>query len=295
MQYFTGMLAKSAGKDDLPGLERSGEWIAEPKLDGIRFLCHLADPPSLLSRGAKEDAPKYPFIDYGAWDERLADTILDGEMCVMEDPEAEWTSSLHAVQSINGADPELSRERCASMDVRFVVFDVLRIQGQDLSDYAYHIRRDALVSLFEQGFRLPRNFRLITATPNIEAMLAEITTKGGEGIMLKKVDAPYTIGRSSTWLKMKLVEKSEGTIVGSKPGKGRNENLIGSFIVRGVDSGEVFKGCVGAMPDVLRAELSDGCGGLKSEWLGRKVVVKYYPGGINALRHCQLIKLEGWK
>jgi DNA ligase-1 len=59
----------------------------------------------------------------------------------------------------------------------------------------------------------------------------EIESLGGEGMMLRKPDSPYTVGRSYDSLKVKTHEDTEATVIRHLPGSGRNAGRLGSLLV----------------------------------------------------------------
>ena len=61
--------------------------------------------------------------------------------------------------------------------------------------------------------------------------LAEIESKGGEGIMLRRPQSLYTVGRTHDLLKVKTFDDMEAIVVGHVPGKGKHEGRLGSLLV----------------------------------------------------------------
>jgi len=289
---FIGMYAEAGDVEKLDEYEKAGR-IAEAKLDGIRYILYITEDGEahLVSRNQLDNAKKYPFLDDEHIPVQLKDCIFDGEMVVQSDF-THWRNSLSGIQSINGSAVERARLLCHenSDEVRFVIFDVLRFQGRSTEEDPYTSRRALLAKLFMQE-TFPKWFRLAKKSEKIQELYDEVVAGGGEGIMVKDPDAPYMPSRGTAWLKIKHVEFSEGVIVASTPGDGRNKGLVGSVIVRGEESGKKFQGCFGSMTDVFRREITGEDGKIKKEWIGRRVRVKYYPGGVYALRHCQLVKV----
>jgi len=69
--------------------------------------------------------------------------------------------------------------------------------------------------------------------------LDDIAGQGGEGLMLHRQTAFYHSGRSDDLLKVKPFEDAEATVIGYKPGKGKNTGLMGAIKVR-IDNGKEF-------------------------------------------------------
>jgi len=289
---FEGMLAKAGDADLLDQYQQDG-FSVEPKFDGIRFLLYIKDGTveKLISRGMIDDAEKYPFLD-GVFNLQ-GETVFDGEMVVLKNS-CMWLNDLPALQSINGSLPEKARSRCQEHNVRFIIFDVLKYEDTDLRGSEYWVRKGILTNILDNRKELNFPKEIIftgDAFYNCKGFYNNIVSSGGEGVMLKHKNSLYKRGRFSTWLKIKHTETAIGQMVASTPGKGRNAGLVGSIIVVGTESGEKFKGCFGAMSDVMRKDFSDENGKLKKEWVGTRVLVRYYPGGVKALRHCTLVKI----
>jgi DNA ligase-1 len=79
----------------------------------------------------------------------------------------------------------------------------------------------------------------IESKEQLKQFMKTILDNQGEGVMLRKPGSFYEGKRSSTLLKLKLTEDLECTIVGYKPGKGKYENLLGSFICK-IENGTEF-------------------------------------------------------
>lgn len=289
---FIGMFAEGGDVERLSEYE-SRRLVAEPKLDGIRFILYINKDGEthLISRNNLDNARKYPFLDKERIPMRLYDSIFDGEMVIQQDY-ASWANSLSGIQSINGSAVERARRICNEKpgEVRFMIFDVLKIRGNIMVEQSYVQRRRVLLNMVSEEV-LPYGVRVTPSSERIQIMYDNVVTDGGEGIMVKDPNAPYVPKRSARWMKIKHIEISEGIIVASTPGDGKNKGLVGSVVVRGEESGKPFQGCFGSMTDVFRREITGEYGIIKKEWIGRRVRVKYYPGGVNALRHCQLVEI----
>jgi DNA ligase 1 len=75
--------------------------------------------------------------------------------------------------------------------------------------------------------------------PALQRRLAEVLAAGGEGLVLRRDDAPYAAGRSAAMLKLKPLQDAEATVVGYEPGRGRHAGRLGALRVRS-DDGRQF-------------------------------------------------------
>lgn len=75
---------------------------------------------------------------------------------------------------------------------------------------------------------------------HLQQELARVLAQGGEGLMVRRPDAPYVTGRSADILKVKTSEDAEARVVGHLPGQGRHQGRLGALLVE-LDSGIRFK------------------------------------------------------
>jgi DNA ligase-1 len=71
--------------------------------------------------------------------------------------------------------------------------------------------------------------------------LQRIEALGGEGIILRKAGARYTVGRSPDILKVKSYDDTEAVVIAHIGGKGRNAGRMGAMLVELPESGIRFK------------------------------------------------------
>ena len=190
--------------------------LGTPKLDGIRSVTREPELPRMkcnaVSRKFKPIQNKY----IREWVEEFLPPNLDGELVVMNgDKIATFQKCSSGIMGRDGTP-----------DFRFCVFDYLK----DNPATPYVQRMIHLESL-----RLPSS-RVIKILPvvlnnleELETYEAEQLALGYEGVMLRKPDGPYKMGRSTLmegWLlKVKRFVDTEGTIVACIEGKS-NQNVV---------------------------------------------------------------------
>jgi bifunctional non-homologous end joining protein LigD len=104
------------------------------------------------------------------------------------------------------------------------LFDLLYRDGWDLRRCPLLDRKTALAKLLEEApDRILYSDHL---AGDGAALFAKIGELGGEGIVSKRVDAPYTSGPSSTWLKTKHAEVGAFPVVGYVPNGSRIAALL---------------------------------------------------------------------
>lgn len=205
----------------------------EIKWDGMRALS-FADGKTfrLLSRNALDGTFRYPELAKlgEALGHRTA--ILDGEIIAL-DPDGNPSFPL-LQQRMNVTRPSAVEQAARLIEVRYVLFDVLFLDGRDLRAAPWRERRERLESLAPL---LPPAVKLSPARIGQgKEMLAAATEKGLEGIVAKQITSQYDAGgRSGSWLKIKLVQRQELIVAGWVPEVGGDGTIrsgnIGALVL----------------------------------------------------------------
>ena len=193
--FIEPQLAKSLEKPPSgPG------WAHEIKFDGYRMqLRTVGGKATLLSRNGLDWSSKFPeVVASGAG---LADGIIDGEVVALDHTGAPDFAALQAVIS-----------DAKTKDLVFFVFDQLFAGKEDLRTLPLADRKAKLQAHVEGA---PANIRyvdhFITAG---DAVLLSACRMDLEGIVSKRLDAPYQSGRSESWGKSKCRQGHEVVIGG---------------------------------------------------------------------------------
>ncbi|HEY8533648.1 MAG TPA: non-homologous end-joining DNA ligase [Micromonospora sp.] len=202
-------------------------WGFEFKWDGVRALL-AADHRTvrLLSRNGRTVTDSYP--ELVAWARQLpAPAVLDGEIVA---PDPTGRPSFAQLQRRMHVSPP-SRLLLRAVPIRLYLFDVLQY-GEELTlDWPYQRRRALL-----DGLTLPPGPVDVppywTGAGASEDVLAAAQELGLEGVVAKRLDSPYQMGRRSPyWIKVALLTTAEVVIGGWKPGAGRRAGTIGSLLL----------------------------------------------------------------
>lgn len=102
----------------------------------------------------------------------------------------------------------------------------------------------------------------VTAMDGISHFYKEIVSEGGEGLVIKNLNAPWENKTSKMQLKMKQEVDVDLKIVGYRAGKGKFEGMVGSVICESAD-GLLQVDCSG-MNDAMRAYITDNQEQLKN-------------------------------
>ncbi|GGQ39684.1 bifunctional non-homologous end joining protein LigD [Actinomadura coerulea] len=217
-----------ASTGDLPS--DGGKWGLELKWDGVRVLSHVsADGVRAAGRRGGEVAGRYPELSALADLLPDHDVVLDGEVVAFQEGRPSF-ERLQRRMHVQRPDPRLIRE----VPVRYVVFDVLFLDGHLLYDLPYADRRAVLAELDLAGTGpvevppyLHGSDRL-----QVEELLAFTREQRMEGLLAKRLDSPYRPGRRvDFWRKVKNFMTREVVVCGWKPGKGRREGGVGSLLL----------------------------------------------------------------
>jgi DNA ligase D-like protein (predicted ligase) len=207
------------------------DWIFERKLDGVRCLAHRdrGGAVRLFSRTDRSMNGEYSQLVAALESEPREDFVVDGEVVAFD---SRGVTSFSRLQ-------RRGRERVA---VFLYLFDVLRLDGQDVRDLPLRRRKARLRAAlrFQGPVRLTphRNERG-------EEMFAEACRKGLEGVIAKRADSPYRATRSSDWRKLKCHAEQELVIGGYTAPQGSRTDF-GALLVGYWEGGELrYAGKVG--------------------------------------------------
>ena len=177
-------------------------WLFEMKLDGYRAVAVIEDGEArLISRNGLDWTARFSDIAAALGHLRVKNAVLDGEVCVVDD---EGKTSFQGLQV---ALSEGDQTRLV-----YFVFDLLYRDGEDLRR-APLLERKRILATILAGEKAP--LALSEHLEDVgEAMFEEAKRVGLEGIIAKRADAPYTSGRTRSWLKIKCGKRQELVVIG---------------------------------------------------------------------------------
>lgn len=200
---YRAMLASQGKEEDL---DREG-YVYEPKLDGTRALCYKDGKIKFINRRDRDITERYPELDISS-SIRARDCVLDGEIVVFDDA---GNPSFRLLQKREQASPSVYHLRSGQHPSTYVVFDILRHDGQDLTSVPLSQRRLVLESVVSEG----ASIRTIVQTREGRKLWQLILDRGVEGVMAKRMDGAYEQGvRSKNWLKIKTTLTVDCVVVG---------------------------------------------------------------------------------
>jgi len=213
-------------------------WIFERKLDGVRCLAFRdGGPVRLLSRNRRALNHTYPELVEALDQQRTTRFVVEGEIVAFRD----GITSFERLQGRMGlSDPV--RARASGIPVFYYLFDVLWLDGYDLTGLELLDRKRVLRAAFSFGRPIRyAEHRLREG----ERLYREVCARGLEGVIAKRASSPYVHRRSRDWLKFKCVAEQELVIGGwTDPEGGRTD--FGALLVGYYQDGAlVYAGKVG--------------------------------------------------
>jgi bifunctional non-homologous end joining protein LigD len=228
---FQPMLATAGELPIGPG------WAYELKWDGVRAIADLSGGRTkLYARRGPEITVAYPELA-GLARAAGREAVLDGEIAVLD--EAGRPSFIDLAERMHVRDAPRAARLAATLPVTYLIFDLLRLDGEELCAHPYKERRAILDDLGLAGdhWVVPPWFDDGKGT---EAAARQYQL---EGVVAKRLDSQYRPGfRSPDWIKVKLDETADFVVGGYRPGA----RALGSLLVGvPVPGGLTFRGRVG--------------------------------------------------
>jgi len=184
-----------------------GWWMSE-KLDGVRGywtgkeMISRSGNPFRVPKWFTRNFPSTP-LDGELWIGRRQFSVLVG-IIRRKIPAAEWEK------------------------VRYLIFDAPQAEG------GFEKRLDFARRWFRQHpnpYTEVLKQQICENEMHLRRKLAEIESLGGEGLMLRKPNSPYIVGRSYDLLKVKTLKDAEATVIKHLPGSGKHAGRLGALQV----------------------------------------------------------------
>jgi bifunctional non-homologous end joining protein LigD len=177
--------------------------VHEVKFDGYRIeLAVLGGRAKLFSKNGHDWTHRFPELALEA--SSLPDCLLDGEMVALDD---------QGRSDFEGLLSALSSRRTAGLV--FYAFDALAIDGVDLRTRPYTERKRRLEALLDLCDGPACDHIAVVESLDVHGpdLLEAAKRMELEGIVSKRLDAPYRSGRSKDWIKVK-VRPTEEVVIG---------------------------------------------------------------------------------
>ncbi|MBE8728320.1 ATP-dependent DNA ligase [Flavobacterium hungaricum] len=208
------------------------DWSAEHKWDGIRSQTIIReDEIYVWSRGEELVTDKYP--EFGSFIGVIPNgTVIDGEILPFTENQI---GTFNELQTRIGRK-NVSASVLKNTPVIIKAYDLLEWQGKDIRNLSYEERRTLLESLFEntKDKNIPMQLSERVQFSSWEELTAErmgSREMRSEGLMLKKKDSPYLVGRKKgDWWKWKIEPLTiDAVLTYAMRGHGRRSNLFTDY------------------------------------------------------------------
>lgn len=229
---------------DVAELGDISEWVAEWKWDGIRAqVIRRGGGVYVWSRGEELITDRFPEIEHVG--RSLPEgTVLDGEILAWQQGRP---MGFAALQRRIGRKT-VSKKLLTDVPVMLVAFDLLERDGHDLRELPLEDRREQLhqvVTRVRTEYPSQPDFEGSTTGPSISvaeslsaddwetlaALRATASDHVAEGLMLKRKDSPYSVGRKrGAWWKWKVAPMTvDAVVVYAQRGSGRRASLYSDY------------------------------------------------------------------
>jgi bifunctional non-homologous end joining protein LigD len=286
-------------KDKVP---TGAQWLHEIKFDGYRVQARLQDGKAkLLTRTGLDWTRRFGKEIRSAIEAIPARrALIDGELVVETDAGATDFSALQEDLAAGRSDR-----------FTFYAFDLLHLEGLDLTPAPLEERKEALRALLATADLGPRIRYSEHFVENGELVMKHACRLSLEGIISKRRDQPYRSGRGKDWVKSKCSSRQEFVIGGYVPSS-TSQKAIGSLVMgyyeagKLIHAGRVGTGFTAAVAgqlwkqlEKLRADASPFTGKLSAEarkgvrYVAPKLVAEVEFGGWTGDKHLRHAAFRG--
>jgi bifunctional non-homologous end joining protein LigD len=195
----------------------SGDWIYEIKFDGYRIVARIdGDDVRLFTRNGNDWTKKLTTLAQELRQQQFEPCWLDGEIVISD------SAGRSDFQSLQNAFEATRAGSTAA--IQYYVFDLPFYAKRDLRALPLVQRRAVLASVLAGG-----SSRLVRFSENFEQdpahLLEKVCAMHLEGLIGKRVDAPYSSSRNRSWIKLKCQRRQEFVIGGYTDPKGARSGL----------------------------------------------------------------------
>ncbi|HVH56131.1 MAG TPA: ATP-dependent DNA ligase [Vicinamibacterales bacterium] len=214
---------------DVNELGNRADWQVEWKWDGIRAqLIRRGNAVHLWSRGEELITQRFPEVTTAAT--HLPDgTVLDGEVLAFRD---DRPLPFSALQQRIGRQKQVA-QMSRAVPVVFMTYDLLEAGGVDIRGVPLRERRHQLERMLTAASGVLRVSPTILdqSWDALAAMRSRSRELGVEGLMIKRLDSTYGVGRKrGEWWKWKIDPYSvDAVLIYAQPGSGKRASLLTDY------------------------------------------------------------------
>ncbi|MEC3947393.1 DNA ligase D [Sphingobium sp. HWE2-09] len=237
----------------------SNDWLHEIKFDGYRALVAVdGEKVRVFTRNGLDWTDKFQPLTASIAALDLPPALIDGEIVAFG---PDGNPSFSALQSVlkrgNGAQRE-------DTPFQFFAFDLLSLAGKDMKAQPQIERKERLEALLKEA--LPPIHVADHVIGAGEALYRSLCDAGQEGIISKRIDAPYRSSRTKSWVKVKCTRRQEFVIIGRSASTARGRPFASLLLAQHEGKTLVYKGKVGTGFDAdMMAALDETMTPLKTD------------------------------
>jgi len=234
------------------------DWLHEVKWDGMRVLADVRDGRLTLTSRAGNDATA-SFPELAGLADLYDDMLLDGEVVALDGGRPSFGA---LAERMHVRDRRKAERLAATRPVTFMVFDLLRLYGSDLTGQTLSARRELLERLDLDG----RHWQVPPVYDDGQELFDATLEQGLEGVVSKRRSSPYLPGRrSADWLKSPHRATHSVVVGGWRPEQTNDSGRLGAILVGTPDGaggwsflGRVGSGIAGRAATLLAEEIGTG-------------------------------------
>ena len=257
---------------ELPELGNEKEWQVEYKWDGIRGqIIKRKNEIYIWSRGEELVTQQFPEI-VAAVSNFKDDFVIDGEILAIKDS---------AVLLFNDLQKRLNRKNVTrklleEVPVGLYVYDLIELNDKDLREESMQTRRQKLEELFQQNTSDVLNLSEVINFDDwneLDDLRNKARDFNSEGLMLKKRDSKYHVGRKKgDWWKWKVDPLTiDAVMIYAQKGSGRRSSKYTdyTFAVKKEDALVTVAKAYSGLTDKEITEIS--------RWVNKNAIEKFGP------------------
>jgi bifunctional non-homologous end joining protein LigD len=213
-------------------------WSHEVKWDGVRALTEVRDGTlRMTSRNENAITIAWPELATSPLGDR--DLVVDGEVIALNERGLPDFRTLQDRMHVRRA--ATAARLAESVPATYMVFDLLRLDGRDLTGLPLEERRALLSGLKLTGWQVPASY-------DDGAMLFDATLQQDlEGVVSKRRDSRYRPGeRTPHWVKLAHRHRLSYVVGGWRPQEGTTDRLAALLVGEPTADGLLYRGRVGS-------------------------------------------------
>jgi DNA ligase-1 len=217
-------------------IKRLGKCAVEPKYDGFRIQIHKkGSKVQIFSRNLENMTKMFPELVSGCKNIKAREAVFEGEAIAYDEVSDQFLPFQVTVKRKRKYEIE---KMAKDYPLVCFVFDLLYLNGKDMTAKSYSERRKALSRIVKKGVYRVTDSVIVNKSKEVEKWFNYYVSAGLEGLMAKDLKAGYSAGaRKYSWIKLKrsysskLGDTVDLCIVGYLRGRGKRAKLgIGSLL-----------------------------------------------------------------